>query len=331
MSYSWVEESIEKIPRRIYLLNCKFDFNNISYTITVDKIKSHNKLNICYGKLIGSDGSDKQIVIKMYEQSNSQFDQDTFTNLLDEIELHGKIEEKIGYLSYSSHMLFFFATEQNIGIIFDNLGSQLDKINLNIFNFVTKKQMILQLLQQINFLQINDIFHGDIKPQNICVSLDGKLSLVDFGISYCKSYFDNKETFYNTTWTSGSPEYGLIYCKQKAGDPYPKELFDKSQHFALAGLIFGILLNDPDIYFSKSLQLVNMLKSPNENLEILNLERRFRYFNEKFSLEIKQFIESKIPEQHSEFTPILLNMFEFNYELRSSLDTIIKQIELISK
>jgi len=252
---------------------------------------------------------------------------------LDEIEVHAEIEKRIGYSSYPSHMLFFFATKQGIGIIFDNLGLQLDKTNLYMFDFKIKKLMILQLLLQVNCLQKNNIYHGDLKPPNICISVDGKLSLIDFGIAYIESTNDNtfelSNIHYNTTITSGSPEYKLIYEQQESKSPFPKELFDKSELWAIGGLIIGILLNDATIYFNKSLELLNLLKFPNENLETSDLSTRFSYFNQNFCDCIKQFINFNLSDCYDQFKPIILNMFEFDHTKRETLENIIKQIELI--
>lgn len=335
MSYSWVEKRIKNIPRRIKIIYSEFNYNDISYGIITNKIKSHNDLDILYGKLIGSDNSNKQIVIKIYEQNGSSVSTDLYVGLLEEIELHSNIEKLIGYESYPSHMLYWFATKHKIGIIFDDLGIQLDQIDLTKFDFKIKKNMILQLLGQVNYLQKSNIYHGDLKPPNICVDSNGEISLIDFGISYLELNYNKlslTHIYYNTTLTSGSPEYAQIYLEQKANNPFPKELFDKSQHWALGGLILGILINDPKIYFFKTLEIINKLKLRNENLEINNLERRFRYFNEIFSDCIKQFINLKLlecPEYCDKFKPIILNMFEFDHKERDKLDIVIKQIEKI--
>lgn len=332
MSYTWVEERLKNAPRRIRLSCSKFDFNDISYNIVTQRIKTHNRLNICYGELEGSDGLIKQIVVKIYEQNGPHTDTDLFIGLIDEIEAHTKIELTIGFDGYQSHMLYWFATKHGIGIIFNDLGYPLDKIDMLQFDLKTKKLMCLQLVLQINYLQTNNIYHGDIKPPNICVRPDGNVALIDFGIAYFETSYNKpfvSQIYYDTTITSGSPEYAQIYRKQKNDEPFPKELFDKSQHWALAGLIFGILIDNPKLYFSKSFELIKTFKLPNENLEIGNLSKRFSYFNEEFSNCIKKFIEAKLPPIYHKFKPIILNMFEYDHTKRAGLDVIIEQIKAI--
>jgi serine/threonine protein kinase len=346
---------IANAPRRVHMTRCKFMYQENSYEVLVDKIISHNYIKICFAVLYINNRFSKRVVIKTYEPlsfrstrtsgtkrtsgaldySPEEFDPDLYSGLIDEIEIHTIIESKIGYSKYYSHMLFHYWTDKSIGIIYDDFGDTLCKTNMSMYSLGAKKKMLLQLINQINFLQQNEIYHGDLKPANICVTSNGDIVLIDFGIGYFKEFYcDTKlKTKYNTTITSGSPEYISIYLGYSAGKEYPKELFDKSQHFAIGGLIFGILVGNPELYFSKCYKIINLLKKSNEDLENLNPANRFKYFNEEFSKTICDFIskefESK-PELHS-FKPIILNMFEYDYNKRLDLEEIINQIQKIDE
>lgn len=326
-------DQIANAPRRVHMSKCKFSYQGIPYQVVITKVKSHNNLNICFGDLHSNGEFSKKIVIKAYETAYANFNPNVYDGLIEEIDTHSKIENKIGCSNYFSHMLFHYYTDTCIGIIFDDFGITLDKTDLTRYSPKTKVLMCLQLINQINFLQSNDIYHGDLKPANICVRPNGEAILIDFGIAYLKEFYcvPKLKTKYNTTINSGSPEYLSIYLEFRAGKEYPKELFDKSQHYAVGGLVFGILINNPGLYFSKCLKIINGLKLPYENIDNLNLISRFKYFNEQFSKEICEFIGEeldKIPELNS-FKPILLNMFEYDYQKRLNLDLIAEQIEQI--
>lgn len=327
-------DRIANAPRRINISRCKFSYENKSYNIVLNQVKSHNYIQICFGDLYINGKFSKQIVVKTYESNNTNdFDKDVYIGLIDEIEIHTKIESTIGYSNYFSHMLFHFWTDTFIGIIYDYFGTSLDKTDMTQYSSKCKIQMIQQIINQINFLQQNDIYHGDLKPGNICITSNGDAILIDFGIGYFKDFYCTPKinAKYNTTITAGSPEYKEIFLAYRAGKEYPKELFDKSQHFAIAGLIFGILINNPTLYFSKCYKIIKLLKSPNENLENLNLAERFKYFNEDFCSLMCDFISEQLDliPPLNKFKTILLDMLEYDYKKRLNLDLIVKQIEEI--
>jgi serine/threonine protein kinase len=335
MNLSHPCDPIANAPRRIHIEKCRFNYENKSYRIVINKLEIHNNLKICFADLYLNEQFNKKIVIKAYGSTNSKhLNQDLYNVLVDEIKNHSEIEAKVGYSNYFSHMLFHFWTKHHIGIIFDDFGTTLDKINITNYSLKYKIQMVSQLISQVNFLQENNIYHGDLKPSNICMGPDGNIVLIDFGIGYLEEYHSNKmlNIKYNTTITSGSSEYSKIYFEYCAGNEFPKELFDKSQHFAVGGLIFGILTNKPTSYFSKCLEILISLKNPNEKLEKLNLPNRFKYFNKQFSNAICEFISKEldtVPEL-IQFKPILLNMFEYDYTKRQSLNLIASQFEKIN-
>ena len=47
----------------------------------------------------------------------------------------------------------------------------------------TRVRMMAQVCDAVEYLHANAIAHRDIKPQNILVTLDGRVKLVDFGIA----------------------------------------------------------------------------------------------------------------------------------------------------
>ncbi len=113
------------------MTRCKFSYEGESYKIVLHEVKSHNCIKICFGDLYINGQFNKQIVVKAYESiSINHFDFDAYTGLVDEIEIHTKIESKIGYSKYFSHMLFHYWNETSIGVIYDYFGTTLEKIDI---------------------------------------------------------------------------------------------------------------------------------------------------------------------------------------------------------
>jgi serine/threonine protein kinase len=126
--------------------------------------------------------------------------------------------------------------------------------------------MIIDFLEQCITLHNHNIYHSDIKPINICVNSNNvsnikseqiiihRLKLIDYGITYSEfEYIHNKP--YDTTISSASPEYLKIQLYDK-NNSFPKELFDYSEHYAIAGIILGVFLNKPSFLFSISCKLM---------------------------------------------------------------------------
>ena len=50
------------------------------------------------------------------------------------------------------------------------------------------QDLMLQLLNGVDFLHSNRIVHRDLKPQNLLISREGQLKLADFGLSRIYSF-----------------------------------------------------------------------------------------------------------------------------------------------
>jgi serine/threonine protein kinase len=103
-----------------------------------------------------------------------------------------KILKKLGHPHVASiydfgfdekHQKYYFTTEYIKGLeLHKACASQ---------SFETKEKIVIQILRALNYLHTKGIYHFDIKPQNILVSMNGDepetAKLIDFGLSGFKS------------------------------------------------------------------------------------------------------------------------------------------------
>jgi hypothetical protein len=295
----------------------------------------------------------KDVVCKIIYKStiddntnNEEYDNDYIDFFYAEIEYHLFLENHMK--NFQSNVLFYYINNKNnknlkeYAIFFDYLGETLEKFDTRKLDFTNKIKLVLDLLEQCIELNKLSLYHSDIKPENICIQRinentnqdinksEYKLSLIDFGILYGeKEYFNLCD--YNTTITLGSPEYyDINYGMNKKNKLFPKNIFDKSQHFAVAGIIFGIFVNNTNLYFNEVCKII-FNKSEYSNLTFNkddNILFRFAPFKNPIIIEsIKNFIlSSKILEDFKEeydfIKNILINMLDTNYNKRLTFEEL---------
>lgn len=249
----------------------------------------------------------------------------------DEINYSLYLEENMP--NFKCKLLYYYTESDNTtieyGMFFDYLGTTLEKYSINKLNYINKIKIILQLLQQC--IELNDLslYHSDIKPDNICITKKNdnyELSLIDYGLLYGKKEYNNSVD-YNTTISCGSPEYYKINCLIDKGIMiFPKELFDKSQHFAIAGIIFGIFINNPYLYFNK---IYEFFKKDPKYIDIkfdkCRMTLRFLpYIDEDFIMYFKKYVFKKIINIEETFfiKPILMNLLRDDYKERITFNEL---------
>jgi len=249
--------------------------------------------------------------------------------------------------NFRCNILYYYIKNANsincieYGMFFDYLGETLEKFNISSLDISTKIKLIIDLLQQCIELNNLSLYHSDIKPDNICIQCldqntsEYQLSLIDYGILYGKKEYNNVFE-YNSTITSGSPEYyNINKLMENNSILFRKDLFDKSQHFAVAGIIFGIIIDNPYLYFNELYKNIkNNIKYSKINFDECDILIRFSPFKDPILLDgIKQFILDKlnklnkingfcIKEDYDFVKDIIMNMLQIKHNERLSFDEI---------
>jgi serine/threonine protein kinase len=203
-----------------------------------------------------------------------------------------------------------------------------------------KIKMFKQLIDHQKILILGyGIIHNDIKPSNIVVDENNNLSLIDYGITY----FVPRDIYcfvdFDTTYYSACHEYYLIGVEQynnnnsefKLNITY--QLYYKSQHYALASIMIGMLLNDFD-YYGKTFNKIFFYNPNKENCG--NMIIRYKDIDEKNTKKFISVIKNKLLKNRKNYdkyctydkiVDIIMNMIIFDNTKKQSLSEISKNID----
>jgi serine/threonine protein kinase len=103
--------------------------------------------------------------------------------------------------------------------------------------------VVSQLINIILFLQKHNIVHLDIKPENFCIDNNGKISIIDFGLSSFEGLKCNEVTYGTTVYTNTLSKKTKISSSQDI--------------FALGLMLYNFLYNKFDWTYDELLQCHN--------------------------------------------------------------------------
>ena len=169
--------------------------------------------------------SQKQIIVKCFKDEKNSMELDVNKKLLykDNFILSGLIQP----LNISIYDLTRYIKTNICVIEYPYYKYDLDsyiKKNLKI-SFSNKLKLIEQIKNGIQYLHSIGYYHGDLKPQNICISENGdELKIIDYGLC---DQIDNKNTeyYWKNTVYSASP-FQIFHRLQDYPD-YVKKYYDK--------------------------------------------------------------------------------------------------------
>ena len=238
-------------------------------------------------KKIGSGGFSKVYKVK---KDNKIYALKKMDNIIGDFD---KIKEEIISLklmnTYGKGLKFHEAIKKEdfIYLVFDYIqgGTLHDIINTKeIFDFTKAKSFILDILEQIEFINKNNRLHFDITPYNI-LKKDDKYLLIDWGLSE-----DKKDTY--TTFHKGYK----VYC---APEVFSGKKSLKSEIYSLACCL----------YFALTKRIIFNLGRQGENLEL----RMYKH------LYFKPFLDDI---KNEKLRYLLYKMLEKNSENRASIKEI---------
>ena len=209
--------------------------------------------------------------------------------------------------------------------------------DLNIVNRKKNYIYLKQIVEGIKYLQLNNIIHCDIKPNNIVFqdATFNRIILIDFGISvYTKDIIDlcnqktqtigyrspevilncitNNKVQYNykiDIWSIGCIAYELFYRKRLFNSSKSIELFIQQ----------NILLDNPDYDYLKNYKEIHKLYDDIENPSYI-----------KYDSQIYLFKKNKFIEKHTDKNYIInfiLKCLEWNIYKRINYNQAIKHLE----
>ena len=128
-------------------------------------------------------------------------------------------------------------TDSSIHLVMELIeGDPLQKI-LKARDFTTKYsdtqiiRMMQSILDALSYLALKGIMHRDLKPDNILVTKEGKIKIVDFGLA---AYIDEPEQIFQKCGTPGYIAPEVFKYDQKL----PNTSYDASCDVFSAGCIF---------------------------------------------------------------------------------------------
>ncbi|CAD8113477.1 unnamed protein product [Paramecium primaurelia] len=151
-----------------------------------------------------------------------------------------------------------FQTVNNLYLVMDYCGGGDLSYHLckyKTFDENTCKIITRQIMKAIEYLHSKDIIYRDLKPENIILDNEGRIKLVDFGLS--KQTEDGK-----TRTFCGSPAYLAPEVLAKKGAVQATDVY------GIGTVLYELLLGDPP-YFNEDIDtLYNSIR--NDNLHIPN-------------------------------------------------------------
>ncbi|GMS99632.1 hypothetical protein PENTCL1PPCAC_21808, partial [Pristionchus entomophagus] len=131
---------------------------------------------------------------------------------------------------------------QNVYLLTEYAGEDLDKLiqketlARHSYDLKDFKPMLIQLLNAIQFLNSAKVIHRDLKPQNIAIKSNGKLTLLDFGLARVI------DTQRDMTSNPGTVYYRAIECINEYESRYDERADIWSIGAILCEMITGSIL-----------------------------------------------------------------------------------------
>lgn len=170
----WLEKVESKILEQLTRLNNKILKR---YNFKIKKILGSGQSGIVY---LCSDKNEENVAVKVLPKNGNIVSQLSIKN---EMAVWRQIKN-----IKSSNLVKYKSMVNKRGILFFSMEYVGESQKLSNFN-PTNRREVLDLSKQIfsglSALHANNIAHRDIKPQNILLTIDGKIKICDFGLSQC--------------------------------------------------------------------------------------------------------------------------------------------------
>lgn len=187
-------------------------------------------------------------ICKKYSPFNSNVGDKYFKNFIDEIKIlhalyHRNVVRIFNYYLYPEKKTGYIIMEHIKGIHIDKfVKSNLEKLE-SIFN---------QTIEGFKYLEENKILHRDIRPENILISVDNIVKIIDFGFGKKIEFNEDDPNSISLNWRFSIPkEFEFKIYNSTTEVYFLGKLFEeilsenKVENFRYSQLIKEMTLQDP--------------------------------------------------------------------------------------
>lgn len=230
-----------------------------------DIVKFIRTKEYLFEKFVGRGGTGKTVLLKddilntffickKYEPSDGNDKEDCFNRFIDEI----KILYTLSHVNVVRIYTYFLYPEHTAGFI---LMEHIDGTNIEDFlaweKAETFEKIFVQLIEGFEYLERKSILHRDIKPQNILVTKEGVVKIIDFGFGKKILANNNSEASILLNWPVSE---------------FPDEIkdfkYDHKTDIYFLGKMFNKLLDDNSIYDFKYQYIIDKMIITNQHKRI---------------------------------------------------------------
>ncbi len=224
------------------------------YTL-LDRIAVGGMAEVFRAKLTGDKGFEKLIVVKKMLPQMAE-DPEMVSHFIDEAKLAALLQHENIIHVYDfgeTQGSYFIAMEYLFGKDLKSVFSKSSQINspISLENSLMIASKICEGLEYAHNLKdlhgaSLNIIHRDISPQNIFITFDGKVKVIDFGIA-------------KTTTQTSKTQVGIIKGKVAYMSPEQAEgkSIDRRSDIFAAGIIFYEMITGKEMYSGDTMEVFN--------------------------------------------------------------------------
>jgi len=261
--------------------------------------------------LIKDDIIDETFICKKYSPSFEDDKDSYFNYFVGEIKLlhlvyHKNIVRVFNYFLYPEYKTGYILMEYINGqIISDYLTENPDKL----------EDVFLQAIEGFRYLEENNILHRDIRPENILISNNGTVKIIDFGFGKSIA-FENPSKSISLNWPYSTPNefkeniYNStteVYFVGKLFEEIIKQI--ENLNFKFEKIITKMISKDYAKRISSFFEVYRAAISVTSNTNNFSIDEKEKY---------KRFADNIIP---------LLSKIPYESNYNKNIDEIIKRLE----
>jgi serine/threonine-protein kinase len=179
--------------------------------------------------------------------------------------------------------------------------------------------IFIQIIDGFGYLEENNILHRDIRPENILISDDGIVKIIDFGFGKFID-FKTKNKSITLNWRYTKP------------DEFKKEIYDTKTEIYFIGKMFEEIITEIENIKFKFSKTISKMISQNYDNRISTFFEVYRDILSETSNDLEFIDLQKMIYQNfaNNLTGIISSVSEKN-EYRNQIDIIIRKLEELHK